>query len=230
MQAKIKVVIALVAVAALGAGAVAAQTNTEVRQGKVLHVSGDQLLVELTDGSTKLFDVPADFRFDVDGRSLTVDQLKPGTILTQTVTTTTVPEIVKTTEVREAEIVQRKGQTVIYRDARTDKLHMVTGIPDGWVVFRDGKQVPIEALAGGDRVTAYIVHKETKMMTDEEIRVAGIAPKAPTAQRAAAAPKPVPARPAAPMLPRTGSNLPLLGLAGLMTLGLGLGISVLRRF
>ena len=172
MQVKSNIVIALVVMVALSAGAVMAQTTTEVRQGKVLHVSGNQLLVELTDGSTKLFEVPADFRFDVDGRSLTVDQLKPGTLLTQTVTTTVVPEVVKTTEVREAEIVQRKGQTVIYRDARTDKLHMITGIPEGWIVFRNGKQVPIEALAGGDRVTAYIVHKETKMMTDEETATA----------------------------------------------------------
>jgi LPXTG-motif cell wall-anchored protein len=31
------------------------------------------------------------------------------------------------------------------------------------------------------------------------------------------------------MLPKTGSNLPLVGFAGLMALVLGLGIAVIRR-
>jgi len=222
----------LIAVMALAVGIASAQTTTtEVRQGKVLYVSNNQLLVELSDGSTQLFDVPPDFRFDVDGQMLTVDQLKPGTILTQTVTTTTTPEVVKTTEVRNADIVQRIGQTVIYRDEQR-QIHRITGIPEGWVVFKDGKPVPIEALAGGDRVTAYIVHKTTEMMTEEDMKVAGMAPEAPAAPKpvAAPAPAPKPAPAAAPMLPKTGSQLPLVGLAGLLALGLGLAVAAARRF
>jgi LPXTG-motif cell wall-anchored protein len=232
MQTQINRVAILIAVVALVAGAATAQTTTtEVRQGKVLHVSNNQLLVELTDGTTQLFDVPADFKFDVNGQMLTVDQLKPGTILTQTVTTTTVPETVKTTEIRRATIVQRIGQTVIYRDENR-QLHKITGIPEGWVVLKDGQPVPIESLAGGDRVTAHIVHRETSLMTEEEMRVAGIAPE-PAPKPAAApapAPKPAPAPAPAPMLPKTGSQLPLVGLAGLLALGLGLGLAVARRF
>ena len=239
MQFKINRVAVLIAVVALVAGAAAAQTTTEVQKGKVLYVSGNQVLVEMTDGSTQLFDVPADFMFNIDGQKLTVSQLKPGTVLTQTVTTTTVPEYVKTTEIREAEIVQRIGQTVIYRDERR-QIHMVTGIPEGWIVYRDGEPVPIEALAGGDRATAYLVHKDITMLTEEEMKVAhaGTAPatapkpapaaKPAPAPSAAQRPAPAPARSAA--LPETGSQLPLAGLAGLLTLGLGLGIAVARRF
>ena len=118
------------------------------------------------------------------------------------------------------------GQTVIYRD-QGGELNMITEIPEGWIVYRNDKPVPIEALAGGDRVTAYIVHKETKIVTEEEMKVAGSAP--------APAPKPAPvattapAPKPAPMLPKTGSNLPLVGLAGLVSLVLGLGIAALRR-
>ncbi|HSN56727.1 MAG TPA: LPXTG cell wall anchor domain-containing protein [Candidatus Sulfomarinibacteraceae bacterium] len=233
MHTKINRVAILMAVVALVAGAAAAQTTTEVRQGKVLYTSGNQMLVELSDGTTQLFDVPADFQFNVDGRKVTVDQLEPGTILTQTVTTRTVPEVVKTTEIRQARIVQRIGQTVIYRDER-GRINRITGIPEGWTVFRDGRRVPIEALAGGDRVTAHIVHRDIQMMTEEEMKVAGISPEPEPAPAAAPAPAPKPApapAPApAPMLPKTGSQRPLVGLAGLLALGLGLGLAAVRRF
>lgn len=234
MRSKINRVAILIAVVALVAGAATAQTTTtEVRQGKVLHVSNNQLLVELADGTTQLFDVPADFKFDVNGQMVTVDKLEPGTILTQTVTTNTVPEVVKTTEIRRATIVQRIGQTVVYRDENR-RIHRITGIPEGWTVLRDGRPVPIEALAGGDRVTAHIVHRETSLMTEEEMRVAGISPEPEPAPKPAAAPapapKPAPAPAPAPMLPKTGSQLPLVGIAGLLALGLGLGLAVARRF
>jgi LPXTG-motif cell wall-anchored protein len=136
--------------------------------------------------------------------------------------------VVKSVEVREAEIVQRIGQTVIYRD-KLGQINKITGVPEGWIVYRDGKPVPIEALAGGDRVTAYIVHKEYSQITEEEMKVAGTAPKAPAAPKPVAAPKPAPAPAPAPVLPKTGSELPLVGLAGLMALAIGLGIAVVRR-
>jgi len=222
---KKNLIIALVAVVAMSAGIASAQTTYEVKQGTVLHVYGNHLVVKMADGTVRDADVPSDFLFDVDGKKVPVTGLKPGTVLTQTIATTTVPEVVKTIEVKEAEVVQRKGQTVIFRNA-DGKLNMVTGIPEGFVVFRDGKQVPIEALAGGDRVTAYLIHKETKFVTEQDMKVAGFEPPKP-----APAPRRVkPAAPApAPVLPKTGSNLPLAGMSGLLALALGLGIAVIRR-
>lgn len=224
---KKNLIIALVAVVAMGAGVAVAQTTYEVKQGTVLHVYDNNLVVKMADGTVRDIDVPADFLFEVDGKKIPVTALKPGTVLTSTVATTSVPEVVKTTEVREAEVVQRKGQTLIVRNSE-GKLNMITGIPEGFVVFRDGKQVPVEALAGGDRVTAYIIHKEERIVTEQEMKVAGFAPAKP-----APAPRPVkvaaPAPKPAPVLPKTGSNLPLTGLAGLAALALGLGIAVIRR-
>lgn len=224
---KKNLIIALVAVVAMGAGVAVAQTTYEVKQGTVLHVYDNNLVVKMADGTVRDIDVPADFLFEVDGKKIPVTALKPGTVLTSTVATTSVPEVVKTTEVREAEVVQRKGQTLIVRNSE-GKLNMITGIPEGFVVFRDGKQVPVEALAGGDRVTAYIIHKEERIVTEQEMKVAGFTPAKP-----APAPRPVkvaaPAPKPAPVLPKTGSNLPLTGLAGLAALALGLGIAVIRR-
>ena len=225
---KKNVIAVLVAVVALGAVAASAQTTTyEIKQGTVLHVDGNHLYVRMADGSVRDAEVPSDFLFDVDGRKVPVTGLKPGTKLTQTIATTTTPEIIETVEVREAEVVQRKGQTVIFRN-EDGKLNMVTGIPEGFVVFRDGKQVPIEALAGGDRVTAYLIHKEERIVTEEEMRVAGFTPPPPAKPVPVAAPRPAAPAPA-PMLPKTGSQLPLVGFAGLLALALGLGIAVIRR-
>jgi LPXTG-motif cell wall-anchored protein len=233
MSMRMNLMIALVAVVAMGATAAFAQSTTyEIRQGTVLYVDGNNLYVKMADGTVKNFDVPPDFRFDVDGQQVPVSALKPGTQLTQTIATTTTPVIEKSVEVRNAEIVQRIGQTIIYRD-ELGQIHKLTGIPEGWIVYRDGKPVPIEALAGGDRVTAYIVHKDESTVTEEEMNVAGSAPKAPPKPRKAAAPKPAPAPAAAPapapVLPKTGSSLPLVGLLGLAALAAGLGIGVIRR-
>lgn len=225
---KKNVIAVLVAVVALGAVAAGAQTTTyEIKQGTVLHVDGNHLYVRMADGSVRDAEVPSDFLFEVDGQKVPVSALKPGTKLTQTIATTTTPEIIETVEVREAEVVQRKGQTVIFRN-EDGKLNMVTGIPEGFVVFRNGKQVPIEALAGGDRVTAYLIHKEERIVTEEEMKVAGFAPPAPAKPQPVAAPKPAAPAPA-PMLPKTGSQLPLIGFAGLLAFVLGLGIAAIRR-
>ena len=225
---KKNLIIALVAVVALGAGVASAQNTTyEIKQGTVLHVDGNHLYVKMADGTVRDAEVPSDFLFDVDGKRVPVSALKPGTKLTQTIATTQTPHVVKTTEVREGEVVQRIGQTLIYRD-KLGQIHKVTGIPEGFTMYRNGKPVSMETLAGGDRVTAHIVHKEESIITEEEMRVAGSAPKAPPKPRPVAAPKPKPAP--APVLPKTGSSLPLVGFAGLMALTLGLGIAVLRRF
>jgi LPXTG-motif cell wall-anchored protein len=229
MSMKKNLMIALVAVVAMGASVAIAQTTTyEIKQGTVLHVYGNHLVVQMADGTVRDADIPSDFLFEVDGRKVPVSQLKPGTKLTQTIATTSTPHVVKTTEVKEGTVVQRIGQTLIYRD-KLGQIHKVTGIPEGFQLYRNGKAVPIEALAGGDRVTAHIVHKEESIITEEDMRVAGAAPKAPKAKPAPvtrrAAPKPAP-----PVLPKTGSDLPLVGFAGLFALVFGLGIAAIRRF
>jgi hypothetical protein len=228
MSMRKNLVIALVAVVAMSAGVAVAQTTTyEIKQGTVLHVDGNHLYVKMADGSVRDAEVPSDFLFDVDGKKVPITQLKKGTKLTQTIATTATPHVVKSTEIKEGTVVQRIGQTLIYRD-KLGQIHKVTGIPEGFQLYRNGKAVPIEALAGGDRVTAHIVHTETTIITEEEMKVAGRAPKAKPKPRPIAAPKPAP-KPA-PVLPTTGSDLPLIGFAGLLALTLGLGITVIRRF
>ena len=81
----------LLSVAALACliGIASAQTTTtksETKKFEIIAVDGNQLVVRGPDG-TREITVPADFRFTVDGKPLTVQQLKPGMAGTATIST-----------------------------------------------------------------------------------------------------------------------------------------------
>src|ERR1700704_803979 len=71
--------------------------STEQLQGTVEYVEGNHLVVRMTDGNIREFNVLESRKFIIDGRDLTVHDLKPGTRLSATVTTTTTPVIDRTT-------------------------------------------------------------------------------------------------------------------------------------
>src|SRR5262245_28452957 len=63
--------------------------QVDVRQAKVVYVSGDDLVIKRPDGTVKHVVVPSDFRFHIDGKDVATKDLVPGTELTQNITTTT---------------------------------------------------------------------------------------------------------------------------------------------
>jgi len=227
MSVKRSVLIAMAAVIVLGAGFAAAQTSTyEIKQGTVVHVYGNNLVVKMSTGEVKEFDVPEGFMFNIDGKEVPVSELVPGTMLTSVVTTTTTPHVVQTTELRNAEIVQRQGRNVIFRD-ENGKLRLYKDVSEDLIFTVDGKQVPYKYLAGGMRVTATLVHTSVTEVTEQDVNVMGQAPAKPKpAPMPAAAPAPAPD----PVLPKTASSLPLAGLGGIALLILAIGIAVIRRF
>ena len=101
-------VIVMVALGLAFAGAPLAQTTTtvDVRNFEVISVDGNKLVVRDERG-TQEFTVPDDFRFTVDGKKMSVSELKPGMKGTATVTTTTTIKPVVVTEVREGVVLQR---------------------------------------------------------------------------------------------------------------------------
>ena len=70
--------------------------ETAVRSGTVIYVSGNELLVRLPDGAVEHFVVSPSQTFTVDGKQMTIRDLKPGTHLTQTITTKTTPKTIIT--------------------------------------------------------------------------------------------------------------------------------------
>ena len=89
-------------------------TSTETKTFEVIAVDGNQLVVKLPEG-TREMTVPDDFRFTVNGKQLSVAELKPGMKGTATITTRTTVTPVTVTEVKNGTVMQATGATVIVR-------------------------------------------------------------------------------------------------------------------
>ena len=236
-------------------GVVSAQTRsttTAVKTFEVISVDGNKVVLRGQEGS-KEFTVADDFRFDVGGQKISVHELKPGMKGTATITTTTTTTPVTVTEVRNAEVIQASGGSVLVKGQNGYRMFTQGDVEKRNItVIRDGKPVDISELRQGDRLTATIVTEHPpKVMTEQQVQ-ATIHPGAPAAAAApgAAAPKtPAPAAsttrptsappPAATgagaettpkkTLPKTASPLPLIGATGAVCLAIAAALAVRRR-
>jgi len=228
MSMKRSVVLMVAVVLFLGAGIAAAQLTTyEIKAGTVLHVYGNNLVVEMLDGTIKEFDVPEGFTFDIDGKQVPVGDLKPGTKLASVVTTIETPREVQVTEFRSGTVVKVVGTTLIVRMA-DGEIRRLNNVPRDQKFKVDGKELDVTQLREGMKLRAKVVSTHVAVITEEDVMVAGTAPKAP--KPAAAAMPAAPAAAPAPVLPKTGSSTPLVGLLGAMLLLIGAGITAIRRF
>lgn len=58
--------------------------TTKITKGEVFWASPGTVIVRLEDGESKEYEVPPDFKFDVEGKQLSAMELKPGMKLTAT--------------------------------------------------------------------------------------------------------------------------------------------------
>ena len=91
----------------------APKVTTEKVSGIVLQAEGNTLVVKMTTGDIREFVVPESRQFIIDGKQLTVHDIKPGTKLQATVTTTTTPITERTTTVGTGTVFFVSGKTVI---------------------------------------------------------------------------------------------------------------------
>jgi hypothetical protein len=214
------------ALLASGGIALAQETTTEVRKGTVLDVYGNHLVVRMSTGEVRDIDVPEDFRFNVGGKQVPVQELTPGMQITAVIKTTSAPKAALVHEVRQGEVV-RVMQNRIW--VRTDKGIERFDVPRDFTFNVGGNEVPTADLRPGMRLTATIVTTgPTEIVSEREVQAYAQKPPPPKpAPRPAARPAPAPAPP--PKMPSTGSPLPLIGLLGLAFLALGLGLALVRR-
>ncbi len=256
MRAAIRLVLCGVLVCLTAAAASAQTTATsETKKFQVISVEGNQLVVKLPEGTRELT-VPADFRFNVDGKMLSVQELKPGMSGTATITTKTTVTPVTVTEVKNGTVMQASGASVIVRTEDGIKMFSQGDLDKrGIKIMRDGKVAEIADLRTNDRLTAtFITSKPPRVVTEKEVNAtlaksgagagagggagsapaagAGAAPSSSAPKGAAAAPAPGTASTsgsAPKTLPKTASPLAAVGLAGLASLVAGLGLTVRRR-
>jgi LPXTG-motif cell wall-anchored protein len=223
--------------------------STEVKRFTVIAVDGNKVVIRDTAG-TREITVPPDFALTVDGKPVTVADLKAGMTGTATITTTTTVKPVTVTEVKNGEVMQASGNSLLVKTPQGIRMFSPGDIEKrGIKIMKDGQPVDFSGLHAGDRLTATIItEKPPQILTEQQ--VAAAMSSAPGAAGTGGAPgakagtgattKPAPPAPPAPSggaaassgaktLPKTASQLPVLGVTGAAFLALGIGLTALRR-
>jgi hypothetical protein len=145
--------------------------------------------------------VPEDFKFTVDGKSMSVHELTPGMKGTAQITTTTVVRPVTVTTIKKGTVVKRVRDAVYVKveDGSTRKFTKGELEQRGIQVIMDGKPVRLADLKGGDMLTATIVTSAPpQVLTAKDVQAVLDMPEPTPAEVAAAEPAPAPAPAAAP--------------------------------
>ena len=222
----------------------AATESVTVERGEVAWVSGNNVMIKGESGEMRYFpNVPDTARVSVNGKEISVHDLKPGMKLERTTITTTAPKTIRTVRTVTGTVWQVSPPTSVILTL-PDKTNQRFTIPRDQKFTIDGKEVDAFGLRPGMRVSATAVSEELETTTSQQVRTTGTAPPAPPAPApnvallvVAAPPAPAPA-PSAPAqvattgnqeLPRTGSALPLIGLLGLASCAVSLVLRSKRR-
>jgi len=211
--------------------------TTHVKNAEVIHVSGHEVVVKLENGKFELLNLAEDFRFQVDGRNLTVHELTPGTKLSQEIHTVSTPQEVTTLRTVNGTVWSVHGPHLILSfPGGENKAYTV---PDGIVFHINGQDKTVFDLRKGMDISATVLTVAPQQLVSTHTVVTGQAPPPPNVtfegpmllERAGE----VPALTAtveetiAQELPKTASLVPLAGMLGFLSLALGTGLRIIRR-
>jgi LPXTG-motif cell wall-anchored protein len=219
----------------------AGSRQVQVERGEVVYVSGNEVVVKMESGEVRHVTVPDGARATVDGKEISVRELKPGMKLQRTITTTTTPRTVTTVRTVSGKVwqVSAPNSVILTLADGTNKQYK---IPKGQKFMIDGQEKTAFDLRKGMNVSATVVTAVPETVVAQQRKVTGSAPPPPPtppmegallietpAPAPAAAPAPSAPEPPPTSLPKTGSVMPLIGLLGLLCSGLSLGLRMLRR-
>lgn len=224
-------------------------TTTESASGTVLAVGEGTVVAKLSNGEVRTFNPPPGIKITLDGQPASLDQIKVGTKFHATLTKTATSITDRTTTVGSGKVWFVSGTTVILTlpngenrqyTVKKDYKFTVDGKPASVFDLRKGMVVKAEKIVESPRVEM-AADRQVTATSPKPVEMAKAEPEpapapAPAPRRAEPAPAPAPApepapAPAAPAeapkkLPKTGSELPLIGLMGMLC---GAGSLVMRR-
>jgi hypothetical protein len=170
------------------AGTAAAQTTSKATEtgtaqftvaqvsGEVVTVDDNYVLVKMRpSGVQRWFSVSPDRQFIIDGQPKTVSQLTPGTILTATAVTKTLPVTVRTTTITNGTVLNVSGRTLSVRLENGERRSYT--VPESFRFNVDGKSVSVKELQKGMHVTATKIVSEPDSEISTLAVVTGKAPK-----------------------------------------------------
>ena len=226
--------------------------TSQVERAEVVYVSGNELVVRMDTGEVRSLTVSDSARATVDGKEVTIRDLKPGMKLQRTITTTQTPKQVTTVRTITGTVFAVNAPYTLvlsFPDGSPNKQYK---IPKDQVFMVNGRPTTAFELQRGTPVTATAVSTVEEVGLAERKVTTGTAPPPPAKpatpppqavlliEAPAPAPVPVAAAPAPPpparraepppaQLPKTASPLPLLGLLGLALCGASIGLRAMRR-
>jgi hypothetical protein len=238
-------------VLALAAGA-QVQSNTKVEhgaptqsvnveRGEVVAVSGNNLIVRRDDGELLDFpNVPDNKTVSVDGKQLTIHDLKPGMKLERTTVVTTTPRLVTTVKTVTGKVWHVTPPNSVILTLQ-DGTNQSFNIPKGQKFTVNGRETDAFGLKKGMVVNATAVTESPESVVSHEVKLTGTPPPPPPVapQNGVtlliivmhSVPAPVEsaaAEPAPQTLPKTASSFPLIGLLGAVLCSLALGLKARR--
>jgi hypothetical protein len=214
--------------------------ETKVDRGTVVLVDGNDLVVKAEDGHLVHFpNVPESARAIVDGQELGIHDLKPGMMLERTITTTTTPQTITTVKSVTGKVwyVNPPSSVILTLEDGTNQEFK---IPQGQKFNIDGQMVDAWGLKKGMRVSATKVVEEPETVAEHQEDVSGTTPPPPpdpvvdlpilvfVITHFDPIPETAPAEVASTELPKTASELPLIGLLGLLSMAAGLSLHAAR--
>jgi hypothetical protein len=219
----------------------AAMQTVNVERGEVVAVSGNDLIVRREDGELLDFpNVPDNKTVTVDGKQLTIHDLKPGMKLERTTVVTTTPRLVTTVKTVTGKVFHVTPPSSVILSL-ADGTNQSFKIPKGQKFMINGRETDAWGLKKGMQVSATAVTETPESVVAHEVKLTGTPPPpSPEPLRSNATllvivmrPVPAPvetaaAEPAPQTLPKTASSFPLIGFLGAGLCLLALGIRVKR--
>jgi len=213
-----------------------ASVVTKVDRGEVVYVSGNDLVVRMEDGTIRhLANVPESARATVDGKQLGIHDLKPGMKLQRTITTTTVSKVITTVQTVTGKVWAVNPPSLLILTLEDGKNQQFK-IPKNQKFNIDGQMVDAWGLKKGMVLSATRIVEKPLDVVSQTRKMTGSAPPPPPPPPADVpilvaqeAPAPVQVAQAPAELPKTGSEFPLIGLLGLLSMASSLGLRTIRK-
>jgi len=214
-----------------------ASVVTKVERGEIAYIDGNNVVVKMEDGSLRHFDnVPDTARITVDGKELGVHDLQVGMKVQKTITTTTTPKTITTVKSVTGKVwyVNPPSSVILTLEDGTNQQFK---IPNHQKFNVDGQMVDAWGLKKGMKISATKVVEEPVTVVEQRAKVSGTMPPPPPPPPADVpvivfvkeAPPPTEVAETAPAaLPKTGSQLPLIGFLGLLSLASAFGLRMVR--
>jgi len=214
--------------------------QVQIQEGEIVYINGNSAVLKMADGSYRHFDnIPDSLTFLVDGKPVNIHSAKVGMKVQKETVTTTTPKVVTTVETVTGKVwyVSPPNSVILTLENGQNQEFK---IPKGQKFMVDGREVDAWGLKKGMNVSAQRVTEVPETVVTQQIKRTGIAPPPPPAPKAdvpilvvVAQPVQPPvetaaAEPAPKKLPTTASDLPLIGLLGVLFCALSLTAITIR--